>query len=108
MRNLTVPLIVLVAVIGLVGFAVLRWDHFVERAIGRLFILAAHSSQAVKAGDLPVEIAPADREIGMSRAETNSASDEAALAGQIVEGTSETQYVATAAGEVAARRRAEK
>src|SRR6266481_4378529 len=118
--RLALPLVAVLAAFGFVALATLRWDAWVggaviqttndayvraeltrlsSRVAGEVLIVAANDFQRVKAGDLLVQIDPADYEAQVAQAEAGVAGAQAALdnlANQV-----ELQYATIAQGEAA-------
>jgi membrane fusion protein (multidrug efflux system) len=116
--RLAIPLFATVAALCFVALATLRWDGWVgsatiqttndayiraemtrlsSRVAGEVLVVAARDFQRVKAGDLLVQIDPADYEAQVAQAEAGVAGAQAAfdnLANQI-----ELQYATIAQGE---------
>jgi membrane fusion protein, multidrug efflux system len=99
-RRLAVPLFAVLAAFGFIALATLRWDAWVGSAViqttndayiraemtrlssrvaGEVLIVAANDFQRVKAGDLLVQIDPADYEAQVAQAEAGVAGAQAAL-----------------------------
>jgi membrane fusion protein (multidrug efflux system) len=99
-RRLAIPLFAVLAAFGFIVLATLRWDAWVGDAIiqttndayvraeltrlssrvaGEVLIVAANDFQRVKAGDLLVQIDPADYEAQVAQAEAGVAGAQAAL-----------------------------
>ncbi len=101
-RRLALPLFAVLAAFGFIALATLRWDAWVGSAVvqttndayvkaettrlssrvaGEVLIVAANDFQRVKAGDLLVQIDPADYEAQVAQAEAGVAGAQAARAG---------------------------
>jgi membrane fusion protein, multidrug efflux system len=99
-RRLALPLFAVLAAFGFIVLATLRWDAWVGSAViqttndayvradltrlssrvaGEVLIVAANDFQRVKAGDLLVQIDPADYEAQVAQAEAGVAGAQAAL-----------------------------
>ena len=99
-RRLALPLFAVLAAFGFIALATLRWDAGVGSAVvqttndayvkaettrlssrvaGEVLIVAANDFQRVKAGDLLVQIDPADYEAQVAQAEAGVAGAQAAL-----------------------------
>jgi membrane fusion protein, multidrug efflux system len=99
-RRLALPLFAVLAAFGFIALATLRWDAWVGSAVvqttndayvkaettrlssrvaGEVLIVAANDFQRVKAGDLLVQIDPADYEAQVAQAEAGVAGAQAAL-----------------------------
>ena len=118
MARLAIPLLAVLAALGFVALATLRWDEWVGAAViqttndayvkadttrlssrvaGEVLKVAVTDFQRVKAGDLLVQIDPADYQAQVAQAEAGVAAAQAAfdnLANQI-----ELQYATIAQGE---------
>ena len=118
MVRLALPLLAVLAALGFVALATLRWDDWVgaagiqttndayikaeatrlsSRVAGEVLTVAVKDFQRVKAGDLLVQIDPADYEAQVAQAEAAVAAAQAALdnlANQV-----ELQYATIAQGE---------
>src|SRR5258708_1505827 len=116
--RLALPLVAVLAAFGFIALATLRWDGWVGSAViqttndayvradltqlssrvaGEVLTVAANDFQRVKAGDLLVQIDPADYEAQVAQAEAGVAGAQAALdnlANQV-----ELQYATIAQGE---------
>jgi membrane fusion protein (multidrug efflux system) len=116
--RLAIPLFAVLVALGFVALATLRWDAWVgsatiqitndayvraemtrlsSRVAGEVLTVAANDFQRVKAGDLLIQIDPADYEAQVAQAEAGVAGAQAAfdnLANQI-----ELQYATIAQGE---------
>jgi membrane fusion protein (multidrug efflux system) len=100
LRRFAIPLIVVIAALSFVAIATLRWDNWVAgaavqttndayvraettrlstRVAGEVKQVAIQDYQRVKAGDLLVQIDPADYEAQMAQAEAGVAGAQAAL-----------------------------
>lgn len=99
-KGLVVPLVTLLVVIGLVGYTVTHWTRWVglaatqttddaqirvemsrlaARIAGTISSVAVQDFQRVRAGDLLIEIDPADYEVAVAQAQASVASADAAL-----------------------------
>ncbi|MDB5609412.1 MAG: HlyD family secretion protein [Bradyrhizobium sp.] len=99
-RRLAIPLFAVLIAFGFIALATLRWDEWVGRAViqttddayvraeltrlssrvaGEVLIVNANDFQRVKAGDLLVQIDPADYEAQVAQAEAGVAAAQAAL-----------------------------
>jgi membrane fusion protein, multidrug efflux system len=99
-RRLALPLLAVLAAFGFIALATLRWDAWVgaariqitndayiraettrlsSRVAGEVLTVAANDFQHVKAGDLLVQIDPADYEAQVAQAEAGVAAAQAAL-----------------------------
>jgi membrane fusion protein (multidrug efflux system) len=99
-RRLALPLFAVLAAFGFIALATLRWDEWVGRAViqttddayvraeltqlssrvaGEVLVVAVNDFQRVKAGDLLVQIDPADYEAQVAQAEAGVAAAQAAL-----------------------------
>jgi membrane fusion protein (multidrug efflux system) len=99
-RRLALPLFAVLAAFGFIGLATLHWDAWVgaariqttddayiraemtrlsSRVAGEVLTVAANDFQRVKAGDLLVQIDPADYEAQVAQAEAGVAAAQAAL-----------------------------
>jgi membrane fusion protein (multidrug efflux system) len=99
-RRLALPLFAVLAAFGFIALATLRWDAWVgaariqttndayiraemtrlsSRVAGEVLTVAANDFQRVKAGDLLVQIDPADYEAQVAQAEAGVAAAQAAL-----------------------------
>jgi membrane fusion protein (multidrug efflux system) len=99
-RRLALPLFAVLAAFGFIALATLRWDAWVgsaaiqttndayvraeltrlsSRVAGEVLIVAANDFQRVKAGDLLVQIDPADYEAQVAQAEAGVAGAQATL-----------------------------
>jgi membrane fusion protein, multidrug efflux system len=117
-RRLAVPLFAVLAAFGFIALATLRWDAWVGSAViqttndayvraemtrlssrvaGEVLIVAANDFQRVKAGDLLVQIDPADYEAQVAQAEAGVAGAQAAL--DNLDNQVELQYATIAQGE---------
>jgi membrane fusion protein (multidrug efflux system) len=117
-RRLAIPLFAVLAAIGFIVLATLRWDAWVgsaaiqttndayiraeltrlsSRVAGEVLIVAAKDFQRVKAGDLLVQIDPADYEAQVAQAEAGVAGAQAAL--DNLDNQVELQYATIAQGE---------
>src|SRR6266481_5409433 len=97
---LALPLFAVLAAFGFIALATLRWDAWVgsariqttddayiraemtrlsSRVAGEVLVVAANDFQRVKAGDLLVQIDPADYEAQVAQAEASVAGAQAAL-----------------------------
>jgi membrane fusion protein, multidrug efflux system len=118
LARLAIPLLAVLAALGFVALATLRWDEWVGAAVvqttndayvkadttrlssrvaGEVLKVAVNDFQRVKAGDLLVQIDPADYQAQVAQAEAGVAAAQAAfdnLANQI-----ELQYATIAQGE---------
>jgi membrane fusion protein (multidrug efflux system) len=118
--RLAIPLFAVLVALGFVALATLRWDAWVgsatiqitndayvraemtrlsSRVAGEVLTVAANDFQRVKAGDLLIQIDPADYEAQVAQAEAGVAGAQAALdnlANQV-----ELQYATIAQGEAA-------
>ena len=118
LARLALPLLAVLAALGFVALATLRWDEWVgaariqttndayvkaeltrlsSRVAGEILTVAVKDFQRVKAGDLLVQIDPADYEAQVAQAEAGVAGAQAALdnlANQV-----ELQYATIAQGE---------
>jgi len=135
--RLAIPLFAVLAALAFVALATLRWDEWTGRATiqttddayvradltrlssrvaGEVLSLAVNDFQRVKAGDLLVQIDPADYEAQVAQAEAAVAAAQAALdnlANQVelqyaTIAQAEAQQVAAAAQEVEARQEQER
>jgi membrane fusion protein (multidrug efflux system) len=135
--RLVIPLFAVLAALGFVALATLRWDDWTGRAAtqttndayvradltrlssrvaGEVLTVAVSDFQRVKAGDLLVQIDPADYEAQVAQAEAAVAAAQAALdnlANQVelqyaTIAQAEAQQVAAAAQEVEARQEQER
>ncbi len=98
--RLAIPLLAVLATFGFIALATLRWDAWVgsaaiqttsdayvraeltrlsSRVAGEVLVVAANDFQRVKAGDLLVQIDPADYEAQVAQAEASVAGAQAAL-----------------------------
>jgi membrane fusion protein (multidrug efflux system) len=117
-RRLAIPLFAVLAAIGFIVLATLRWDAWVgsaaiqttndayiraeltrlsSRVAGEVLIVAAKDFQRVKAGDLLVQIDPADYQAQVAQAEAGVAGAQAAL--DNLDNQVELQYATIAQGE---------
>jgi membrane fusion protein, multidrug efflux system len=115
---LAIPLLAVLAAFGFIVLATLRWDAWVgdaviqttndaciraeltrlsSRVAGEVLIVAANDFQRVKAGDLLVQIDPADYEAQVAQAEAGVAGAQAAL--DNLDNQVELQYATIAQGE---------
>jgi membrane fusion protein, multidrug efflux system len=135
--RLAIPLFAVVAVLGFVALAILRWDEWTgdaaiqttndayvradltrlsSRVAGEVLTVAVDDFQRVKAGDLLIQIDPADYEAQVAQAEAGVAGAQAALdnlANQVelqyaTIAQAEAQQVSAAAQEVEARQEQER
>jgi membrane fusion protein, multidrug efflux system len=135
--RLAIPLFAVVAVLGFVALATLRWDEWTgdaaiqttndayvradltrlsSRVAGEVLTVAVDDFQRVKAGDLLIQIDPADYEAQVAQAEAGVAGAQAALdnlANQVelqyaTIAQAEAQQVSAAAQEVEARQEQER
>src|SRR6202049_1786255 len=116
--RLALPLFAVLAALGFIVLATLRWDAWVgsaaiqttndayiraeltrlsSRVAGEVLIVAAKDFQRVKAGDLLVQIDPADYEAQVAQAEAGVAGAQAAL--DNLDNQVELQYATIAQGE---------
>jgi membrane fusion protein, multidrug efflux system len=116
--RLALPLFAVLAALGFIVLATLRWDAWVGSAViqttndayiraeltrlssrvaGEVLIVAAKDFQRVKAGDLLVQIDPADYEAQVAQAEAGVAGAQAAL--DNLDNQVELQYATIAQGE---------
>ncbi len=116
--RLALPLFAVLAAFGFVALATLRWDAWVggaviqttndayvraeltrlsSRVAGEVLVVAANDFQRVKAGDLLVQIDPADYEAQVAQAEAGVAGAQAAL--DNLDNQVELQYATIAQGE---------
>jgi membrane fusion protein (multidrug efflux system) len=116
--RLTIPSLAVLAAFGFIVLATLRWDAWVGGAViqttndayvraemtrlssrvgGEVLIVAANDFQRVKAGDLLVQIDPADYEAQVAQAEAGVAGAQAAL--DNLDNQVELQYATIAQGE---------
>jgi membrane fusion protein, multidrug efflux system len=116
--RLALPLFAVLAAFGFIVLATLRWDAWVggaviqttndayvraeltrlsSRVAGEVLIVAANDFQRVKAGDLLVQIDPADYEAQVAQAEAGVAGAQAAL--DNLDNQVELQYATIAQGE---------
>jgi membrane fusion protein (multidrug efflux system) len=116
--RLAIPLFAVLAAFGFIVLATLRWDAWVggaviqttndayiraeltrlsSRVAGEVLIVAANDFQRVKAGDLLVQIDPADYEAQVAQAEAGVAGAQAAL--DNLDNQVELQYATIAQGE---------
>jgi membrane fusion protein (multidrug efflux system) len=116
--RLAIPLFAVLAAFGFIVLATLRWDAWVggaviqttndayvraeltrlsSRVAGEVLIVAANDFQRVKAGDLLVQIDPADYEAQVAQAEAGVAAAQAAL--DNLDNQVELQYATIAQGE---------
>ncbi len=114
-RRLALPLFAVLAAFGFIALATLRWDAWVGSAVvqttndayvkaettrlssrvaGEVLIVAANDFQRVKAGDLLVQIDPADYEAQVAQAEAGAQAALDNLANQV-----ELQYATIAQAE---------
>ena len=98
--RLLLPIVAVLAAVGLIALATLRWDEWVGSAViqttndayiradvtrlssrvaGEVLTVAANDFQRVKSGDLLVQIDPADYEAQVAQAEAGVAGAQAAL-----------------------------
>jgi membrane fusion protein, multidrug efflux system len=117
-RRLAIPVFAVLAAIGFIVLATLRWDAWVgsaaiqttndayiraeltrlsSRVAGEVLIVAAKDFQRVKAGDLLVQIDPADYQAQVAQAEAGVAGAQAAL--DNLDNQVELQYATIAQGE---------
>jgi membrane fusion protein (multidrug efflux system) len=115
---LAIPLLAVLAAFGFIVLATLRWDAWVgdaviqttndvyiraeltrlsSRVAGEVLSVAANDFQRVKAGDLLVQIDPADYEAQVAQAEAGVAGAQAAL--DNLDNQVELQYATIAQGE---------
>jgi membrane fusion protein (multidrug efflux system) len=116
--RLAIPLFAVLLALGFVALATLRWDEWVgdaviqttndayvkaettrlsSRVAGEILTVAVHDFQRIKAGDLLVQVDPADYQAQVDQAEAGVAAAQAALdnlANQV-----ELQYATIAQGE---------
>jgi membrane fusion protein, multidrug efflux system len=116
--RLAIPLFAVLAAFGFIVLATLRWDAWVggaliqttndayiraeltrlsSRVAGEVLIVAANDFQRVKAGDLLVQIDPADYQAQVAQAEAGVAAAQAAL--DNLDNQVELQYATIAQGE---------
>jgi membrane fusion protein, multidrug efflux system len=116
--RLAIPSFAVLAAFGFIVLATLRWDAWVggaaiqttndayvraeltrlsSRVAGEILIVAANDFQRVKAGDLLVQIDPADYEAQVAQAEAGVAAAQAAL--DNLDNQVELQYATIAQGE---------
>jgi membrane fusion protein (multidrug efflux system) len=116
--RLAIPVFAVLAAFGFIVLATLRWDAWVggaviqttndayvraeltrlsSRVAGEVLIVAANDFQRVKAGDLLVQIDPADYEAQVAQAEAGVAGAQAAL--DNLDNQVELQYATIAQGE---------
>jgi membrane fusion protein (multidrug efflux system) len=116
--RLAIPLFAVLAAFGFIVLATLRWDAWVggaviqttndayvraeltrlsSRVAGEVLVVAANDFQRVKAGDLLVQIDPADYEAQVAQAEAGVAGAQAAL--DNLDNQVELQYATIAQGE---------
>jgi membrane fusion protein, multidrug efflux system len=119
-HRLTIPLIAVISALGFVVLATVRWDAWTgrrtiqatddayvsaemtklsSRIAGEILTVAVKDFQRVKAGDLLVQIDPADYEAGLAQAEAAVESAQAAL--DNLNNQSELQYATIAQAEAA-------
>jgi membrane fusion protein, multidrug efflux system len=100
LRRLAIPLFAVLAALGFIALATLRWDAWVGSAViqttndayiraeltqlssrvaGEVLTVAVNDFQRVKAGDLLVQIDPADYEAQVAQAQASVAAAQAAL-----------------------------
>jgi membrane fusion protein (multidrug efflux system) len=100
LRRLVIPLLAVLAAFGFIVLATLRWDGWVgsrviqttndayikadltqlsSRVAGEVLTVGVHDFQRVKAGDLLIQIDPADYEAQVAQAEAGVAGAQAAL-----------------------------
>jgi membrane fusion protein, multidrug efflux system len=117
-RRLALPLFAVLAAFGFIALATLRWDSWVGSAVvqttndayvkaemarlssrvaGEVLMVAVNDFQRVKAGDLLVQIDPADYEAQVAQAEAAVAGAQAAL--DNLDNQVELQYATIAQGE---------
>src|SRR6202048_2402176 len=118
--RLAIPLFAALMAIGFIALATLRWDEWVGAAViqttndayikaemtrlssrvaGEVLTVAVKDFQRVKAGDLLVQIDPADYEAQVAHAEAGVAGAQAAL--DTIANQVELQYATIAHGEAA-------
>jgi len=106
LARLAIPLFAVLVALAFIAFATLRWDAWVghatsqttndayvraeltrlsSRVAGEVLIVAANDFQRVKAGDLLVQIDPADYEAQVAQAEAGVAGAQAALENNLPE-----------------------